>query len=432
MEENQVNIPNGWTLTSFGDKDMFRIIGSGIKYFNNEKEYYSTSSIDGNRFLFAEQLITYRNRPSRANMQPIENSIWFAKMKNTFKVLKAQKKEIEEVILSTGFSGIESTVVDCDYLMQILSSEEFNSQKNLLAEGSTQEAVNNTKIKEIKFLLPKNPKEQTQIAIILSKIDETISQTERLITKYTRIKTGLMQDLLTKGIDENGNIRSEETHEFKDSPLGRIPKEWEVPKIDDIKEFITSGSRGWAKYYSVEGNQFIRITNLKRKQIEIDKTEMKFVQLPGSAEGMRSKLQVGDLLISITADLGIIGIVPDDFGDAFINQHIALVRLNQADIYPDFIGYFLCSQQGQRMFNLLNDGGAKAGLNLKTVGNIPVIKPSKAEQILIVERIEAVNKTVREFEIQHSKLQSLKTGLMQDLLSGKVRVNHLIKETANV
>jgi type I restriction enzyme S subunit len=277
-----------------------------------------------------------------------------------------------------------------------------------------------------RYFIPEiGPTEQTTIARILSKVDDAITQTEQLIAKYTRIKTGLMQDLLTKGIDQQGNIRSEQSHEFKDSPLGRIPKEWEVPTIDEIKEFITSGSRGWAKYYSIEGSQFIRITNLKRKQIEIDRTEMKFVKLPVSAEGMRSKLQTGDLLISITADLGIIGIVPDDFGDAFINQHIALVRLNQADIYPDFIGYFLCSQQGQRMFNLLNDGGAKAGLNLKTVGNIPVIKPSKAEQILIVEKIEAVNKTVREFEIQHSKLQSLKTGLMQDLLSGKVRVNCL-------
>lgn len=281
---------------------------------------------------------------------------------------------------------------------------------------------------KIKVVLPPYY-EQTQIANILSKVDESISQTKQLITKYTRIKTGLMQDLLTKGIDENGNIRSEETHEFKDSPLGRIPKEWEVPVLDEIKDFITSGSRGWAKYYNVEGSQFIRITNLKRRQIEIDKTEIKFVKLPGSAEGMRSRLQAGDLLISITADLGMIGVVSADFGDAFVNQHIALVRLIQTEINPNFIGYFLCSQQGQIMFSLLNDGGAKAGLNLKTIGKIPVIKPSKTEQNLIVERIEAVKDTIINFYTQLSKLQSLKTGLMQDLLSGKVRVNHLVKET---
>lgn len=77
------------------------------------------------------------------------------------------------------------------------------------------------------MLFLEDKKEQEKIAAVLSKIDLTIAQTEAIIAKQQRIKTGLMQDLLTKGIDENGNIRSEETHEFKDSPLGRIPVEWE-------------------------------------------------------------------------------------------------------------------------------------------------------------------------------------------------------------
>ena len=78
---------------------------------------------------------------------------------------------------------------------------------------------------------PKNISEQTKIAEILSTVDQAIEQTEALIAKQQRIRTGLMQDLLTRGIDEDGNLRSEETHEFKDSPLGRIPVEWEVEKV---------------------------------------------------------------------------------------------------------------------------------------------------------------------------------------------------------
>jgi type I restriction enzyme, S subunit len=75
-----------------------------------------------------------------------------------------------------------------------------------------------------KIEVPTPPKpEQTKIAEILSTVDRAIEQTEALIAKQQRIKTGLMQDLLTRGIDEDGNLRSEETHEFKDSPLGRIP-----------------------------------------------------------------------------------------------------------------------------------------------------------------------------------------------------------------
>ncbi|MFN8238586.1 MAG: restriction endonuclease subunit S, partial [Chitinophagales bacterium] len=221
---------------------------------------------------------------------------------------------------------------------------------------------------------------------------------------YSRIKTGLIQDLLTKGIDKNGNIRTEQTHEFKDSPLGRIPKEWESLTIEQVKNFITSGSRGWAKYYSIEGSKFIRITNLKRNQIEIDLSDLKYVKLPVSIEGIRSKLMEGDLLISITADLGIIGVVSSTLDDAFVNQHISLVRLNSSIVVPKFIGYFLSSSYGQAMFNLLNDGGAKAGLNLKTINNIFVLKPKIEEQEMIVKKIEKVNEVILKFKEELSKL----------------------------
>lgn len=268
--------------------------------------------------------------------------------------------------------------------------------------------------------------EQSKIAEILSKVDKAISETEVIIAKYNSIKTGLIQDFLTKGIDEKGNIRSEETHEFKDSPLGKIPKDWDCLTIEQVKDFITSGSRGWAKYYSIEGSKFIRITNLKRNQIEIDLSDLKFVKLPSSIEGIRSKLQEGDLLISITADLGIIGVVSSSIGEAFVNQHISLVRLNPEVLNSKFIGYFLSSSYGQAIFNLLNDGGAKAGLNLKTINNLFVLKPELTEQKLIVEKIEKSNDVILKLKIEYNKLKSIKTGLMQDLLSGKKRVTHLI------
>src|SRR5437762_1175157 len=82
------------------------------------------------------------------------------------------------------------------------------------------------------------------------------------MAKRKRIKTGLMQDLLTRGIDEHGSLRSEYNHEFKDSPLGRIPVEWQVSELGGFAALVTSGSRGWAKFYSPEGAIFLRIGNL--------------------------------------------------------------------------------------------------------------------------------------------------------------------------
>ncbi len=113
----------------------------------------------------------------------------------------------------------------------------INKIKNL-GEETTFAEISKTALSKIQISFLENKQEQTQIATILSTIDRAIEQTEALIAKQQRIKTGLMQDLLTKGIDENGNIRSEETHEFKDSPLGRIPVEWEVKRLEKFPLFL--------------------------------------------------------------------------------------------------------------------------------------------------------------------------------------------------
>ena len=109
------------------------------------------------------------------------------------------------------------------------------------SHGSTMKHITRKDLNVFQVYYPTSKPEQTKIAEILSTVDRAIEQTEALIAKQQRIKTGLMQGLLTKGIDEHGNIRSEETHEFKDSPLGRIPVEWECLTIDDIVIYVGSG-----------------------------------------------------------------------------------------------------------------------------------------------------------------------------------------------
>ncbi|MBT1815206.1 hypothetical protein KK061_00005, partial [Enterobacter hormaechei subsp. xiangfangensis] len=102
---------------------------------------------------------------------------------------------------------------------------------------------------------------------------------------------------------------------------------WSETSLGKISSFITSGSRDWAQYYSDCGDKFIRMTNLVRDGITLNLSDLKFVRLPeNSNEGKRTALQHHDILISITAELGKLGWVPDDLGTAYINQHTALVR----------------------------------------------------------------------------------------------------------
>lgn len=134
---------------------------------------------------------------------------------------------------------------------------------------------------------------------------------------------------------------------YKKTEVGVIPEDWGVHTIGDLKPFVTSGSRGWASYYSERGDLFVRITNLTRKSIYLDLTNCRFVQLPeDDNEGIRTQLKENDVLISITADIGIIGYIDARVpAPAHINQHIALLRFDPAKVNSKFVSYFLASEE---------------------------------------------------------------------------------------
>lgn len=302
--------------------------------------------------------------------------------------------------------------------------EEITAIHHITA-ATTVKHLSSKDVLEIEIDLPAQP-EQTKIAEILSTVDSAIEQTEALIAKQQCLKTGLMQDLLTRGIDAHGNLRTEQTHEFKVSPLGRIPVEWDVCSLESVADFVTSGSRGWARYYSSEGALFLRIGNLTRHHINMRLDDLVRVNPPELSEGNRTSVVAGDLLISITADLGIIAIIPDDFEQAYVNQHIALVRLTKSKIDPRFVGWFLASLGGQTQFEKLNESGAKAGLNLSTVKNLLIPKMEIIEQSRIAAILDAGTQKATDLQQRLTKLRFIKIALMQDLLTGRKRVTALL------
>jgi type I restriction enzyme S subunit len=316
--------------------------------------------------------------------------------------------------------------VDKRFLFYKLIGEK-NWFEKMAAQAINQASINQETLKGLLLEIPHEKREQTKIAEILSTVDNAIEQTEALIAKQQRIKTGLMQDLLARGIDEHGTVRSERTHKFKDSQVGQIPVEWEECDLETIAEFVTSGSRGWAQYYSTDGAMFLRIGNLTRNHINLRLEEAVLVNPPKSSEGKRTSVIAGDILISITADLGIIGVIPSGFGEAYVNQHIALARLLTKKANSRFIGWFLSSRHGQMQFETLNESGAKAGLNLPTVKQLVVPLPSLPEQTRIAETLDLNTMAVNTYHKELVKLRAMKAALMQDLLTGKKRVTPLLE-----
>ncbi len=202
-----------------------------------------------------------------------------------------------------------------------------------------------------------------------------------------------------------------------------IPDGWKASKINELNHYITSGSRGWAQYYSDSGDLFVRITNLTREKLSLDLSDSKYVKIPeNSNEGKRTRLMLGDILISITADLGIIGFIENEFNTpAYINQHVALLRIDEKEIDSKFIAYQMASESGHQQFISLNDAGAKSGLNLDSIRKFSILIPPLLEQCRIAEMLGVWDESIDLLEKLIGRVRSRKQGLMQQLLTGKKR-----------
>ena len=200
--------------------------------------------------------------------------------------------------------------------------------------------------------------------------------------------------------------------------------DWPVKTLAELGGRVTSGSRGWAAYYADHGDLFVRITNLRRDSIKPDLSDCRFVQIDSDeAEARRTRLRAGDLLISITADIGIIGYVGGDFPrPAYINQHIARVRLDPKIANSKFVAYYLASWAPQRKLVGSTDQGAKAGMNLATVANLTTPLPDSAEQDRIADALSDVDASIQSLERQVVKKRAIKQGMMQELLTGRTRL----------
>ena len=330
--------------------------------------------------------------------------------------------------IGRGLAGIRLSGIEPNLAAQLVQHQSADLRR--VAQGTTFEAISKSDLQTLQLRLPPVA-ELPVIAQLLDTLDTAIHQTEAIVEKLKQVKQGLLHDLLTRGVDANGDLRPsyEQAPElYQDSPLGWVPKAWDVVTLESVSHTVTSGSRDWARFYADSGALFVRIGNLTREHINFRYESTIYVRPPRNADGQRTRLESGDILISITADLGIIGVVPDGMGEAYINQHIALVRPNLSIINPRFVGHYLASPVAQTYISKLNDSGAKAGLNLPTIRSLITAKPIGDEQDVIATRLDEIDKRIQNATTESAKLRELKSGLMDDLLTGRVRVTPLLAQ----
>jgi len=158
-EELKRQIPEGWEVGNLFSSKYTKIVPTGVEKFQDEKIYLSTSEVENNQIINHSIKTDYLNRKSRANMQPKPKTIWFARMKDTKKIIFVDdycKELIENYIFSTGFAGIETKNESFYFLWLYINSQDFEDIKNKFATGTTQKSITNEGIEKIKILIP-NP-----------------------------------------------------------------------------------------------------------------------------------------------------------------------------------------------------------------------------------------------------------------------------------
>ena len=360
------------------------------------------------------------------------------KLQNSGTVLLSFKLSIGRVAFAgvplytnEAIAGLNSNKIDLNYLFHGLHHWDLLQGVDQAIKGAT---LNKEKLKRITFEYPKSTTEQAKIAEILSTVDRAIEQTEALIAKQQRIKTGLMQNLLTRGIDEHGNLRSEQTHEFKDSPLGRIPVKWEVVLLSYFVKRLDagisvnsddkpcgSGQIGVLKTSALNKGDFLPEQNKTVLQIEENRVRVS----PTANTILISRMNTPDLV-------GESGFVDKDYPHLFLPDRIWMTIFQDGkEKVARWLSFVMTSPHARSYITLNATGtsGSMKNLPKASLFKMPLRAPTDPEeQQQIARLLECQNIQIGQMRQSLEKLRSLKTALMQDLLTGKKRVTPLLND----
>jgi type I restriction enzyme S subunit len=314
--------------------------------------------------------------------------------------------------------------INVDFFIILLQSNNVQNRILFDASGSTIKHIYITKLAETPLAIPPLP-EQHRIAEILSNVDETIEHTEALIEKYRNIKKGLMADLLTRGIDEEGRIRSEETHRFKDSPFGRIPEEWDIQLLMERANVFGGKRLPFEHAYAntPTGYKYLRTLDFIGHEINFNS----LLNLSPATFSVLKPYEIfdGNIYISIAGvNLGFAGVFRPGIRDerTILTENAARIELSDNSI-PEFVALQMNGETVQKQIVLEKGIGAGVPkLALFRIKRLILIYPSREEQSAIINIINQFDERLRTEIVYLSKVKAIKIGLMQDLLAGRVRV----------
>ncbi len=399
MKKTEIGlIPEDWEVKKLGE--LSTITGGGTPktnvshYWNGNINWFTPTEIGDKKYVD----ISIR-KISKAGL---DNSS--AKLLPRGTILLSTRASIgdcaillNEACTNQGFQSlIAHQECSTEFLYYLIETLKVQLIQN--ASGSTFLEISPNKVRELQVPLPPLP-EQEAIAGALSDADAWIESLEQIIAKKRLIKQGAMQELLT-------------------------PKEgWEVKKLGDFNFDISDGNYS-AKYpksseFRDNGIPFIRAVNIKNYKV-VNK-DLRYISPELHNELLKGHLKKGDILITNRGDIGQIALVGDDFIDANINAQIVRINTNQ-NLIDKYLLYWLSTDHCQNKINDLQTGSALKQLPINNLKKIEIKYPSLTEQTRIATILSDMDAELEALEQRLHKARQIKQGMMQELLTGRIRL----------
>jgi type I restriction enzyme S subunit len=315
--------------------------------------------------------------------------------------------------------------IESEFITLFLKSPEYWASIVDQTSGIAIPNVNASKLKELEVPLPPLPEQKRIVAKVEELLARVISARKHLakvsiilkrfrqavlaaacsgrltsdwrdnatrVTPVDQTIHEILQQREEEWIKANISKKYKRPQDVRIDGLQALPEGWKYISSDTLISFVTSGSRGWAKYYVESGPIFIRVGNLDHDTISPNFTGVQHVNPPAGQERDRTRTQLGDILISITADVGMIALLQDEIGKAYVNQHVSIVRPVKNTFRPYLAWYLASREGGQAQFQDLQRGATKVGLGLDDIKSVAIPFPPIEEQQEIVRRVESMFK----------------------------------------
>lgn len=330
------------------------------------------------------------------------------------------------------FCGVLRPVSGIDSLFfgRFLQTRYYRSKISELAAGTNINNLKSEHFTQIEIPVPPLP-EQRRIVAKLEKLLDKVDSCQKRLAKIPILLKMFRESVLVAACSgqltagwrgENRNASSY----IIDNAVGSLsdgsdcPNEWCITNLGALVKLVTSGSRGWAKYYAKSGAIFVRAQNINSDVLDLD--EPVYVQLPERSEGVRTKVQLYDILITITgANVTRSALVQRRIEEAYVNQHVALVRLNDVRFSKFVFLSIISPMHGRQQLRSSAYGQGKPGLNLDNIRSVVLRLPPLSEQHEIVRRVDELFSLADQIEARFAKAKQYVDGLKQSILAKAFR-----------